>query len=61
MTTGANGALNLLNYTIPGLTLIAVSSLTSQQVLLTTSAQTPDFLYSLSIINVEDLVGNPIL
>ena len=61
MTTGANGALNLGNYNIPGLTLIAVSSLTSQQVLLTTSAQTPDFLYSLSVINVEDLVGNPIL
>lgn len=61
MTTAANGALNLSNYTIPGLTLIAVASLTSQQVLLTTSAQVPDFLYSLSIFNIEDLSGNPIL
>jgi hypothetical protein len=61
MTVAANGALNLANYSIPGLTLIAVSSLTAQQVLLTTSAQTPDFLYSLSVINVEDLSGNPIL
>ena len=61
MTGAANGALNLANYSIPGLTLIAVSSLTAQQVLLTTSAQTPDFLYSLSVTNVEDLVGNPIL
>jgi len=61
MTNAANGALNLTNYSIPGLTLIAVSSLTAQQVLLTTSAQTPDFLYSLSVTNVEDLTGNPIL
>ena len=61
MTGAANGALNLANYNIPGLTLIAVSSLTSQQVLLTTSAQTPSFLYSLSVSNVEDLVGNPIV
>jgi hypothetical protein len=61
MTTAPNGALNLLNYSIPGLTLIAVASLTAQQVLLTTSAQTPDFLYSLSVTNVEDISGNPIL
>jgi hypothetical protein len=61
MTTGANGALNLANYSIPGLTLIAVQSLTAQQVMLTTSAQTPNFLYTLAVINVEDLIGNPIL
>jgi hypothetical protein len=61
MTGAANGALNLANYSIPGLTLVGVVSLTAQQVLLTTSAQTPNFLYSLSITNIEDLVGNPIL
>jgi hypothetical protein len=61
MTNAANGALNLGNYTIPGLTIISVASLTAQQVMLTTSPQTPDFLYSLSVINIEDLSGNPIL
>lgn len=61
MTAGANGALNLANYSIPGLTIIAITSLTAQQVLITTSPQTPNFLYTLSVINVEDLVGNPIL
>lgn len=61
MTTGANGALNLANYNIPGLTIIAITSLTAQQVLITTSPQTPNFLYTLSVVNVEDLVGNPIL
>lgn len=61
MTSGANGALNPLNYVIPGLTVIGVVSLTSQQVLITTSAQTPNILYALSVSNVEDLVGNVIL
>lgn len=61
MTNDPNGALKLENYSIPGLTIISVAPLTAQQVMLTTSPQTPDFLYSLSVINVEDLSGNPIL
>jgi hypothetical protein len=60
MTAAANGALNLTNYSIPGLTLTAVVALTSQQVMLTTSAQTPNFLYDLTVTNIEDLQGNPI-
>lgn len=60
MTAGSNGALNISNYSIPGLTITGIASLTSQQVLLTTSAQTPNFLYSLTVINVEDTQGNPI-
>jgi hypothetical protein len=60
MTAAANGALNLTNYSIPGLTLTAVVSLTSQQVMLTTSAQSPNFLYNLTVTNIEDLQGNPI-
>lgn len=60
MTTDPEGALNLMNYSIGGLTIIAVEALTSQQVLLTTSSQTPNFLYTLTITNVEDLAGNPI-
>lgn len=60
MTAAANGALNLTNYSIPGLTLTAVVALTSQQVMLTTSAQSPNFLYNLTVTNIEDLQGNPI-
>jgi len=60
MTGGANGALNVANYTIPGLTISGIVSLTAQQVLLTTSAQTPNFLYTLTVVNVEDTQGNPI-
>lgn len=60
MTAGANGALNPANYNIPGLTISAITSLTPQQVLITTSPQTPNFLYTLTIENVEDLAGNPI-
>lgn len=61
MTTAANGALNPTNYNIPGLTVLAVTSLTSQQVLLTTSTQTADYLYTLTVSNIEDLAGNPIV
>jgi hypothetical protein len=61
MTTGSNGALNISNYSIPGLTIVAISALTAQQVLLTTSAQAPLFLYTLSVANVEDLQGNVIV
>ena len=60
MTAGANGALNIANYTIPGLTVLLAASLNVQQVLLTTTAQTPNFLYTLEVNNIEDLVGNPI-
>lgn len=60
MTTGSNGALNLSNYSVTGLTLITVVSLSSQQVLISTSTQTPNFLYDLTVVNVEDLNGNPI-
>jgi hypothetical protein len=60
MTGGPNGALNVANYSIPGLTITGIVSLTSQQVLLTTSAQAPNFLYSLTVTNVEDTQGNPI-
>ena len=61
MTAGSNGALNLANYSVVGITLLAVTQLTSQQVLITTSAQTANFLYTIVVTNVEDLSGNPIL
>lgn len=60
MDTSPIGALNTANYTIPGLTVTGAQSLTAQQVMLTTSAQTPNFLYTLTVTNVEDLQGNPI-
>ena len=60
MTDAANGALKLANYSIPGLTLTDVVSLTAQQVMLTTSPQTPNFPYNLTVTGVEDLQGNPI-
>ena len=62
MTAASNGALNLLNYsTTPPLTISAITALTAQQVLLTTSTQIANQLYSLTVSNVEDLQGNPIL
>jgi hypothetical protein len=61
MTTGTHGALNLDNYDIPGLTIVSISALTAQQVLITTSTQTPNQLYTLDITNVKDLVGNVIV
>jgi hypothetical protein len=60
MTTASNGALNLSNYDIPGLTITAATATTAQQVVLTTSTQTPNLLYTLTVTNVEDLQGNPI-
>lgn len=60
MTTDADGALNLANYSIPGLTILNAASIAVDQVMLTTSLQTPGQTYSLTISNVEDLNGNPI-
>ena len=60
MTAAANGALNIANYTIPGLTITAIVSLSTASVMLTTSLQTPGAPYNLTVINVEDLSGNPI-
>lgn len=61
MTTGSNGALNVANYSIAGLTISGIVSVSANQVLMTTSPQTPNFLYTLVVSNVEDLSGNPIL
>lgn len=61
MTTGANGALNVNNYQIPGLTVLNVTSLSAQQVMLTTSTQTANFLYSLGVTSIQDLQGNTIV
>jgi hypothetical protein len=60
MDTSSIGALNVSNYSIPGLTIYSSTALTSQQVLLATSAQTPNFLYTLTVSNVQDLQGNTI-
>lgn len=61
MTTAANGALRVANYTIPGLTIVAAAQINSQQVLLSTSAQTADLVYYLTITGVQDLEGNTIV
>lgn len=60
MTTAANGALNLGNYSIPGLTISDIVKEAENQVLLTTSPQTSGVMYNLTILNVEDLNGNVI-
>lgn len=60
MTTDPEGALRLSNYSIAGLTISAIEQLSATSVMLTTSSQTPNFLYTLVITNVEDLSGNPI-
>lgn len=61
MTAAANGALRVANYAIPGLTIFAAAQLNAQQVLLSTSAQTADLVYYLTITGVQDLGGNTIL
>ena len=62
MTTAANGALNLANYSIVGpstVTILSVSQVSDRVVDLVTSgmlAGTPG--YDLTVVNVEDLDGN---
>ena len=60
MTTTVEGALHLANYNIAGVTIFSVEQLTSQQVMLTTSAQAPNQLYTLTVTNVTDINGVPI-
>lgn len=61
MTTASDGALNPLNYAItPSIAIISVVQVTSQQVLLTTATQSPNTLYTLTVVNATDIHGNPI-
>lgn len=60
MTTGPDGALNVSNYLIPGLTVLDAAQISPTQVSLTTTAQTPDFLYTITVQNVTDIHGNAI-
>lgn len=60
MTTDVNGALRVENYLIEGLAVTGVEQRTPQQVRLTTFTQTPRMRYNLTVLNVEDLNGNPI-
>lgn len=60
MTTDANGALNVSNYLIEGLSVFTVTQESSSQVLLTTSPQVIGQTYKLTVLNIEDLNGNPI-
>lgn len=60
MTTGTNGALRLGNYLIEGLVVGAVMQESPSRVIITTSPQTPGVVYTLTVLNVEDLNGNPI-
>lgn len=61
MTTGPDGALNVSNYTIPGLTVLDAVQVSPTQVSLTTTAQTPDFLYTITVQHVTDIHGNVIV
>lgn len=60
MNTEAHGALNLSNYSAPGLTLISVSQVSTQQVQLYTSAQVPGRTYNITITGIQDLDGNEV-
>jgi hypothetical protein len=60
MTTASNGALNISNYAIEGITVVAVEQEAPNQVLLTTGVQTAGVLYNLTVSNIEDLNGNVI-
>lgn len=60
MSAGGNGALNVGNYQISSLTVFAVSLVDDRTVQLTTSTQQPGTAYNLTVLNVEDLNGNPI-
>jgi hypothetical protein len=60
MTTAGNGALNIGNYRIDGLLVISVTQQSDRAVIITTSTQTPGTVYPLTVLNVEDLNGNPI-
>jgi hypothetical protein len=60
MTTAGNGALNIGNYRIDGLLVISVTQQNDRAVIITTSTQTPGTVYPLTVLNIEDLNGNPI-
>jgi hypothetical protein len=60
MTSGSDGALNLANYMIAGLSISGVTHETDRSVRLVTSPQTPGNTYTLVISNVADIHGNVI-
>lgn len=60
MTAGADGALNITNYDIPGLTVLSAVSEGDRVVLLTTSNQVTGTTYTLAVRNITDLDGNTI-
>ena len=62
MDASAAGALNLGNYSISGgIVVSSVAQASTSAVDLGTSAMTPGDPYNLTVTNVEDLDGNPIL
>ncbi len=61
MSATGSGALNSTNYSIDGtLSVSAVTQLSNYSVRLTTSSQTLDQLYTVTVSNVVDLTGNTV-
>jgi hypothetical protein len=60
MTADPDGALNLANYSIVGLTINSVTEVNSTTVTLHTDLQVPGLGYSLTVLNIVDLNGNPL-
>jgi hypothetical protein len=56
----ATQALNISNYSIPGLSIFDVKKETDQVFELKTSPQTVGVVYTLTVNNINDLYGNPI-
>lgn len=60
MTNDVSGALRLANYNLSGVILESVEEIDYREVLLTTSPLNVETLYTLTVDNVEDVLGNPI-
>lgn len=56
----AADALDIANYSIPGLTVLGAAYETDSVYILTTSLQTPGTSYTVTVTNVRDLKNNPV-
>jgi hypothetical protein len=53
-------ALDTANYSIPGLTVLGAAYETDNTYILTTSLQSPNTSYTVTVTNVRDLKDNPV-
>jgi hypothetical protein len=60
MTSGETGALRVSNYRLSNAVIEAVEEVAYREVLLTTSPLYIETPYTLTVDNVEDILGNPI-